>query len=99
VDLLLQQGADVDILNKVDKTTAELHWRSIANVARFLAEYNGDANIRNKIWSTTLDTAQYGVDEEVSCSSSGMRRWIAVICGVGQPLHYASRSGRLENRV
>ena len=67
MDLLLQQGAYVDVLNKVDNTTAELHWRSIANVARFLAEYKGDANIRNKIRSTTLDTAHYGVDEEVDC--------------------------------
>jgi hypothetical protein len=35
-----------------------------AEVAKFIAEYKADANIRNKIRSSTLDTAQYGADED-----------------------------------
>jgi ankyrin repeat protein len=63
VKLLLRRGADVDILNKANKTAAELASENgKAEVARFIAEYKADANIRNKIRSTTMDTAQYGVD-------------------------------------
>ena len=65
VKLLLRRGADVDVLNKANKTAAELALENgKAEVAKFIAEYKADANIRNKIRSTTLDTAQYGADED-----------------------------------
>ena len=53
------------MLNKANKTAAELASENgKAEVAKFIAEYKADANIRNKIRSTTLDTAQYGADED-----------------------------------
>jgi ankyrin repeat protein len=65
VKLLLRRGADVDVLNKANKTAAELASENgKAEVAKFIAEYKADANIRNKIRSTTLDTAEYGADED-----------------------------------
>ncbi len=55
--------ADVDIFNKANKTAAELASENgKADVARFIGEYKADANIRNKICSTTLDTALYGAN-------------------------------------
>ena len=65
VKLLLNRGADVNALNKANKTAAELASENDkAEVARLIAEYKADANFRNKIRSTTLDTAQYGGDED-----------------------------------
>jgi ankyrin repeat protein len=65
VKLLLRQGVDVDVLDKANKTAAELASENgKTDVAKFLTEYKGDANIRNKIRATTLDAAEYGADED-----------------------------------
>ena len=34
-----------------------------AEVAKFICEYTADVNIRNNLWSTTLDTVEYGVNK------------------------------------
>ena len=68
VKLLLRQGADVDVLNKANKTAAELASENgQAEVAKFISEYKADADIRNNIRSTTLDSTestQFGADED-----------------------------------
>ena len=65
VQLLLRRGADVDVLNKANKTAAELASENDKpKVAKFIAEYKADAKLRNKIRSTTLDTVQYGAIED-----------------------------------
>jgi hypothetical protein len=49
--------------HKANKTADELASENgQAEVASFIAEYKADANIRNKIRSTTMETAEYGVD-------------------------------------
>jgi ankyrin repeat protein len=64
VKLLLRRGADVDVLNKANKTAAEMASEvDNAEVAKLIAEYKADANLRSKIRSATLDTAEYGADE------------------------------------
>jgi serine/threonine-protein phosphatase 6 regulatory ankyrin repeat subunit B len=63
--MLLRRGADVDVLNKANKTAAELASENgHAEVAKIIAEYKADGNIRDNIYSTTLDTAQYGADDD-----------------------------------
>ena len=63
--LLLKRGADVNVLNKANETADKLASENgQAKVARLIAEYKADADIRNKICSATLDTAQYGADED-----------------------------------
>jgi ankyrin repeat protein len=63
--MLLRRGADVDALNEVNKTAAEMGSENgKVEVAKLITEYKSDANIRNKVRSTTLDTAQYGADED-----------------------------------
>ena len=67
VKLLLKRGADVNVLrvNKANETADRLASENgQAEVARLIAEYKADADIRNKICSATLDTARYGVDED-----------------------------------
>jgi ankyrin repeat protein len=65
VNLLLLRDADADALNKLNKTPAALASENDeAEVTRFIAEYNADPNIRNKIRSTTLDTDLYANDED-----------------------------------
>jgi ankyrin repeat protein len=65
VKLLLKRGADVNVLNKANETADKLASENgQAEVARLIAEYKADADIRNKICSATLDTAQYGADED-----------------------------------
>ena len=62
---LLKWGADVNVLNKANETADKLASENgQAEVARLVAEYKADADIRNKIRSATLDTAQYGADED-----------------------------------
>jgi len=52
------------MVNKTSKTAAELASENgKAEVAKLIAEYEADANIRRNIRSTTLDTAQGGADE------------------------------------
>jgi ankyrin repeat protein len=58
---LLQQGADVDALNKAKKTAAELATvNDKTEVAKFIGEYKADTDIQTKIRPTTSDTAQDG---------------------------------------
>ena len=69
VKLLLRRGVDVDVLDRTNKTAAELASKNgNTEVSKFLAEYKGNANIRNKIRSTTLDAAEYGADEDGEAS-------------------------------
>jgi ankyrin repeat protein len=61
VKLLLRRGADVDVVNNADKTAAELASENDkAEVAKFLAEYKADVNVRH---NTRSNTTQYGADE------------------------------------
>jgi ankyrin repeat protein len=65
VKLLLRQGADVDVLNKAGRSAAELASENgQAEVVNFISEYKSNANTRNKLQSTTLDTVEYGVDDD-----------------------------------
>jgi ankyrin repeat protein len=81
---LLQRGADVDVLNKANKTAAELASENgEAEVAKFIAEYKADANIRNKIRSSTLDIAQFGADEDGKDKGNA-------------PLHAAAAEGNID---
>jgi hypothetical protein len=78
-------------------------------VARFIAEYKAlkaDANVRNKIRSTTLDAAQYDADEDGNVDVvKSFLRWEVVINGRnarrGTPLHrvLAQVSGECRCRV
>ena len=64
VKLLLRRGVDVDMLNKTNETAADLASENDkTEVAKFIAEYKADGNIRNKVRSSTLDTAQDRADE------------------------------------
>ena len=69
--LLLRHGADVDVLNKTNQTavamqlTRSWHRRMAkAKLQSSFPEYKADANIRNKLRSTTLDTVEYGADDD-----------------------------------
>jgi len=65
VKLLLRRGADVDMLNKAGRTAAELASENgQAEVAKFIPEYKANADTRNKLQFTTLDTVEDGVDED-----------------------------------
>ena len=84
VKLALALGVDVDVLNKANKTATELASENCqAEVAKLIAEYKADGNIRNKIRSTTLDTAQYAADED------GKDRGVAL-------LHAAAEEGNID---
>ena len=84
VKLALALGVDVDVLNKANKTATELASENgEAEVAKLIAEYKADGNIRNKIRSTTLDTAQYAADED------GKDRGVAL-------LHAAAEEGNID---
>ena len=88
VKLLFQRGADVDILNKANKTAAEMASENDkAEVAKLIAEYKADANIRNKIRSTTFDTAQYSA--KYDADEDGERRGNA-------SLHAAAAEGNIK---
>ena len=64
--LLLRRGADVDVLDKANRTAAELASENgQADIAKLIAEYRADANIRNKIRSATIDAAQYDAGEDM----------------------------------
>jgi len=41
-------------------------------VAKFITKLEADANIRNEKCSNTLDTVQYGVDEDGKDGSKGL---------------------------
>ena len=64
--LLFRRAADVNVVNKANKTAAQLASENAKSpkteVARLMAEYNADANSRNEIRPITLDAAQYGAD-------------------------------------
>jgi ankyrin repeat protein len=65
VKLLLRRGADVDVLNKAGSSPAELALENgQAEVAEFISEYKANANTRNKLRSATLDTVEYGADND-----------------------------------
>jgi ankyrin repeat protein len=65
VKLLLRWDADVDELNKAGRSAAELASENgQATVAKFISEYKTNANTRNKLRSTTLDTVEYGADDD-----------------------------------
>jgi len=65
VKLLLRRGADVDVLNKANRTAAELASdNGQAEVAKFISEYKANPNTRNKLLSTTLDTVEFGADDD-----------------------------------
>ncbi len=65
VKLLLLRGADVEVLNRANKSAVELaSENNKSEVAKFIAEYKADANVRSNLRSTTLDMAQYGADED-----------------------------------
>jgi len=65
VKLLLQQGADVDVLNKAGRSAAELASENgQAEVAKFISEYKANANTRNKIRSMTLKTVEFGAVDD-----------------------------------
>src|SRR6266478_3967849 len=52
------------MLNKANETAADLASEDDkTEVAKFIAEYKADGNIRKKVRSSTLDTAQDGADE------------------------------------
>jgi ankyrin repeat protein len=62
---LLLRGADIDVLNKAGGSAAELASENgQAEVANFITEYKANANTRNKLRSTTLDTIEYGADDD-----------------------------------
>ena len=62
---MLRRGADVDAVNKVNKVAAELApMNGKAEVAKSISEYKAYSNMPNKIRSNTLDTVQYGGDED-----------------------------------
>jgi len=66
VKLLLRRGVDVDVLSKAGRSAAELaSENSQAEVAKFISEYKTNPNTRNKLLSTTLDTVEYGADDDV----------------------------------
>jgi ankyrin repeat protein len=70
VKLLLRLGANVKVSNKAELTATELAlMNDKVEVAKFIFQYKADANIRDKICSTTLDTAQYEADEDGGKSS------------------------------
>jgi ankyrin repeat protein len=84
VKLLLRRGADVDVLDKANKTAAEMASENgQAEVAKLIVEYKADANIRNKIRSTTLDTAEYGANEDGKDEGKGS-------------LHAAAEEGNID---
>ena len=73
VKLLLGRGSDADVLNNADKNAAELATEAgQARIAKFISEYKTDANIRNKLRSTTFDTTQYGVDDDGNEEEEGL---------------------------
>ena len=60
--LLLRRGADV---NKANETAADLASKNYkAEVGKMITEYTADDIIRNKIRSTTLDTAEHGTNKD-----------------------------------
>jgi ankyrin repeat protein len=62
---LLRRGADVDVVNKAGRSAAELASKNgQADVAKFICEYKANANTRNKLPSTALDTIEYGADDD-----------------------------------
>jgi ankyrin repeat protein len=62
---LIQWGADVDVLNKANRTAAELASENgQAEVAKFISEYKSNPNTRNKLLSTTLDTVEYDAEDD-----------------------------------
>jgi ankyrin repeat protein len=63
VKLLLWRGADVDVLNKAGRSAAELAGKNgQAEVAKFVSEYEENANTRNRLRPTKLDTVEYGAE-------------------------------------
>ena len=65
VKLLLRRGADVYMLNKASKCAAELASENgQAEVEEFISEYKENANIRNKLLSTTLETVECSADDD-----------------------------------
>jgi ankyrin repeat protein len=65
VKLLLRRDAVVDVLNKAGRSAAELASENDqAEVAKFIFEYKTNANTRIKLLSTTLDTVEYGADDD-----------------------------------
>jgi ankyrin repeat protein len=65
VKLLLRRGADVDVVSKAGRSAGELASENgQAEVAKFISEYRANANTRNQLRSTTLDTVEYGADDD-----------------------------------
>ena len=65
VKLLLRRGADVNVVNKAGRSAGELASENgQAEVAKFISKYKENANARDKLRSTILDTAEYGVDDD-----------------------------------
>jgi ankyrin repeat protein len=62
VKLLLRRGADVDVVNKANKTASEL--ASDAGIAKVISEHKADGSIRNQIRSITIGTAEHGDNED-----------------------------------
>jgi ankyrin repeat protein len=84
VTLLLRRGGDVDGLDKINKTATELALENDnGEIASFLVEYKTRLDVRNKVRSATLDTAQYGTDEYGKDEARAS-------------LHDASKDGKLD---
>jgi ankyrin repeat protein len=65
VKLLLRRGADADVLDKAGRSAAKLASENgQAEVAKLISEYKSNADTRNKLQSTTLDTVEYGADDD-----------------------------------
>ena len=71
VKLLLRRGADVDVLDKDGRSAAELaSGNDQADVAKFISEYKANPNTRNKLRSTTLDTVEYGAEDDTNVDAT-----------------------------
>ena len=65
VKLLLRRGADIDVLDKAGRSAAELASENgQAEVAKFISEYKANANTRNKLRSTSLESIEFGADDD-----------------------------------
>jgi ankyrin repeat protein len=73
VELLLKCGAGVEALNKGKKTAEDVASENgNTKVARLIAEYKADANVRNETRSTTLNISQHGANEDGKGEGRGL---------------------------